>query len=242
MDWQKKKARKQDVASRAASAETMWSRCRIIGCGNPTTAGERKGLNRMYCRKHEDHFERHGSYTKPSYTAAQLAPYRKAARSWLRAHEEDLEVQLAIRAVEGLYRRAGPFVEAFRLRGLSPKERSRAAWARLREAKVDPRRPLEAWLAVELITEADPQAERKVEFKRVQAAKLVHRMAGGSHRKWERQRPDGRAVVQKLDKYPHSRGQVLRHLGEQVRQAAELLVMPCNTQLVGGLLAWPIGH
>ena len=235
MDWQKKKSRKQDVAARAARAETMWSRCRIIGCGKPTTAGERKGLNRMYCRSHEDHFERHGSYTKPSYTAAQLAPYRKAARSWLRAHRNDLEVQLAIRAVEGLYRRAGPFVEAFRLAGLSPQDRARAAWARLREAEVDPRRPLEAWLAIELIIEADPQAERKVEFKRVQAAKLIHRMASGSHRKWERQRPDGRVVVQELHKYPHSRGHVLRHLGTQVEGAAALLVTSCTSELVNHL-------
>ena len=37
--------------------------------------------------------------------------------------------------MEGLYGRAGPFVEVFRLRGLTPQERARAAWARLREAK-----------------------------------------------------------------------------------------------------------
>ena len=235
MDWQKRKQRKQDVAARAARAETMWTRCRVFDCRKPTTAGERKGLNRMYCRKHEDHFERHGSYTKPSYTAAQLAPYRKAAKSWLRAHGEDLEVQLAIRAVEGLYRRAGLFVEAFRLRGLSPKDRARAAWGRLREAKVDPGRPLEAWLAIELIIEADPQAERKVEFKRVQAAKLVHRLASGSHRTWERQRPDGRVVVQELHKFPHSRGQVLRHLGTQVEGAAALLVPSCTSEMINQL-------
>lgn len=224
MGWQRQKARKQDVASRAGRAETMWPRCRIIGCGKPTTAGERKGLNRMYCRSHEDHYERHGSYIKPSYTATHLAPFRKAAKSWLQANQGDPRVRLAIRAVEGLYYRAGPFVEAFRLRGLPPEKRARAAWARLREAEVDPRRPLEAWLAVELCIEADPQAERKAEFKRVQAAKLIHRMASGSHKTWERQRPDGRVVVQGLHKYPQSRGQVLRHMGAQVEKAAELLV------------------
>lgn len=231
MDWEAKSRRRRDVAVRATHAETMWMKCRIIGCGEPTTAGEQKGLNRMYCRKHEDRFERHGSYIKVSYTAAQLQPHRMAAESWLQAHEEDFEVQLARRAVESLYGRAGPFVEAFRLRGLSPRDRARAAWARLREAKVDPMRPLAAWLAVELILQADPQGERKVEFKRVQAAKLVHRMASGSHRRWERQRPDGRVAMQEMHKYPHSRGQVLRHLGEQIERAAELLVTPCVAQL-----------
>jgi len=178
----------------------------------------------MYCRRHEDHHERHGSYVKRSYTAGELGPYRKTAQKWLQAHEAERSVQLAIRAVEGLYRRAGPFVEAFRLRGMSPKDRARAAWARLREAKVDPLGPVIAWLAVELIVQADPQAERKVEFKRVQAAKLVHRMASGSHKRWERERPDRRSVVEELHKYPHSRGQVLRHLGEQIERAAELIV------------------
>ena len=85
-------------------------------------------------------------------------------------------------------------------------------------------RPLEVWLAVEAIIRDDPQPDRHTEFKRVQAAKVVHRMASGSHKKWERQRPDGRVVVQELHKYPHSRGQVLRHLGEQLERATELLV------------------
>ena len=231
MNHDLRRRRRQDVAARAAYPDTMYSYCRVMGCGRPPTAALGKGLDRMYCRRHADHHERHGSYYKSSYTAAQLQPYRKAAASWLRANRNERVVQLAVRAVEGLYRRAGPHVEAFRLRGLPPKERARAAWARLREAKVDPKRVLAAWLAIELILRADPQAEQKVEFKRVQAAKLVHRMASGSHKRWERQRPDGRTVVQVLRKFPHSRGQVLRHLGEQMERAAELVVEPCVTQV-----------
>src|SRR5579864_1495274 len=123
MDWEKKRLRKNEVVERARSTETMWSRCRVFGCRSPTTAGERKGLNRMYCRKHEDHFERHGSYTKRSYTATELGPYRQAAQKWLQARQGDPAVHRAILAVEGLYGCAGPFVEAFRLRGLSPRDR-----------------------------------------------------------------------------------------------------------------------
>ena len=225
MDWDKRKRRNSDVMERAAREDSMYSYCRIFGCGKMTTAGAGKGLDRMYCRKHADHYERHGSYTKGSYTATQLEPYRRTARAWLRAHKGDREVQLAIRAVEGLYRRAGPHVEAFRLRGLSPKERARAAWARLREAQVDPIRPLEVWLAIEAIIRDDPQADQHIEFKRVQAAKVVHRMASGSHKRWQRQGPGAKVVVQELHKYPHSRGQVLRHMGEQLEKAAELVKM-----------------
>jgi hypothetical protein len=227
MNYDAKRRRRKDVAERAAYKDMMYSYCRIIGCGGTPTAAAGKGLDRVYCRRHADHFERHGSYTKSSYTAAQLASHRNAALAWLQARSEDRRIQLAVMGVEGLYRRAGPLVEVFRLRGLSPSDRAKAAWARLREAKVDPMRPLAAWLAVELTIAADPQADRKIEFKRVQAAKLVHRMASGSHKRWERARPDGRVVVEELHKFPHSRGQVLRHLGEQVERAAELLVTPC---------------
>lgn len=215
--------RRADVGRRARTKDVFYSSCRIIGCGNPTTAGAGKGLNRLYCKKHEDHYERHGSYVKRSYSAVELEPYRKAARKWLRENMDDHAVALSIRAVEGLYRRAGPHVEAFRLRGLSPKDRARAAWARLREAKVDPMRVLEAWLAVASIIRDDPQRDRHVEFMRVQAAKVVHRMASGSHKRWECQRPDGRVVTTELHKYPQSRGKVLRHFGEQIERAASLL-------------------
>jgi hypothetical protein len=75
-----------------------------------------------------------------------------------------------------------------------------------------------------MILQADPQGERKAEFKRVQAAKLVHRMASGSHKRWERQRSDGRISVHEIHKFPHSRGQVLRYIGEGLERAAELVV------------------
>jgi hypothetical protein len=186
----------------------------------------------MYCRRHQEHHARHGSFTKKSYTAAQLDPFRNAARGWLADHKADREVVLAIEGVRGLYRRAGAFVEAFRLRGLTPDQRARAAWARLREAKVDPVEPLVAWLAVELAVANDPQPERKTEFKRVQAAKAVHRMASGSHRRWEREQRDGTIRVEEMHVYPHSRGRVLRHLGEQLENAVGIVIDPAMRDLM----------
>lgn len=215
---------KDNLLVRVTSPNHMYSYCRVVGCPNSASAGTTEGLNHLYCRKHEDHYERHGSYTKRSYTASEINPYRKIALGWLKANTDDITVKLAIKGVEALYRNAGVRIEAFRLRGLSPQERARVAWARLREAKVDPIAPLAVMLAVELVILSDPQPERKQHFKWVQAAKLIHRMASGSHKRWERIGYDGKVKVEELHKYPRSRGRVLVHIGQQLEKVAELAV------------------
>ena len=117
------------------------------------------------------------------------------------------------------------------MRGLKPRERAWAAWARLRKAEVDPRLPLAVWLAVEMVIADDPQPDWHTEFKQVQAAKVVHRMASGSHKRWEREIPNRewsslppKKVVEEMHVYPQSRGRVLRHIGNDLQEAAELLV------------------
>ncbi|WP_292164597.1 hypothetical protein [Mesorhizobium sp.] len=139
--------------------------------------------------------------------------------AWVEAHGDDTYVRNAVDRVATLLRASGPHVEAFRLRGLSPQDRAKAAWARLRRAAVDPRRVVAAWLAIEMILRDDPKAESKIEFKRVQAAKLIHKMASGTHKRWG----EG-SNVKELHVYPRSRGRVLRHVGEELEQACELLV------------------
>jgi hypothetical protein len=101
------------------------------------------------------------------------------------------------------------------LRGRTPETRARAHWARLRKAKVDPLEVVAAWLAVEMAIANDPQPVNTREFKRVQAAKLVHRMASGTHKRWD---------TVELHVYPRSRGRVLRHIGASLEEAFELLV------------------
>lgn len=219
-NWISKRDRKNEVKQRAAEPSSMFSRCRVVGCCKPARAGTDNGLDTRFCRQHADHYSRHGSPYRRSFTAKELAPYRKAANAWLEAHAEDQWVRNAVDRVETLFRAAGPHIEAFRLRGLSPEERAKAAWARLRKAKIDPRRVIVAWLSVEMAIAADPQADRKPEYKRVQAAKLVHKMASGTHKRWE----TGPGGAQELHVYPRSRGRVLRHIGEDVEEAAALLV------------------
>lgn len=216
--------RKRDIRRRVATPPDAPERCGIFGCGQPTTAFARTGLNRLYCRRHADHFDRHGSYAKASLPAAVVNPYRRAAYDWLLAHASDAVVMQAIADTERLYRRAGPHIEAFRLAGKSPKERALAAWARLREAGISPILPLAAWLAIELRLRDDAEADRSVEYRRVQVAKIVHRMASGSHRRWEQEGFNGKVRVVELHKYPASRGLVLRHIGEAAEQVSAGLV------------------
>ncbi len=217
-DYQKRLGRKREVAQRAKEGDPFAGPCKVLGCGRPVRAAAGEGLDNRFCKSHAAFFQRHGSPYKRSYTAAELKPFRRAALAWVRANEANTVVAHAIERVRGLYASAGPHVEAFRLRGLTPVQRARAAWARLRKAERDPREVVAAWLAIERAIEGDPQPVRTREFKHVQTAKLIHRMASGSHRRWNQ--PQG---VVEMHVYPHSRGQVLRHIGAALEEACELL-------------------
>jgi len=230
MTWEMQDKRRRDVKDRASRPAPAYASCRVLGCGKSTRAGTKDGLDSRLCRGHAEQLQRHGSLSNRGYTARVLNPYRRAALKWLDENCADRWVENAIKRVTGLYGRAGTHTEAFRLRGLSVQERAKAHWARLRESGVEPALVVAAWLAVELLVADDPQADKKPLFKQVQAAKLVHRMASGSHRKWETARPDPsnpsrvQKRVEELHVYPRSRGRVLVHIGKQLEEANEILV------------------
>jgi hypothetical protein len=231
----------KSVQSRANVRDYMYSYCRVTGCPSPARAGTSKGLDTRFCRKHADHYSRHGSPYKRSYTARTLGPHRKDVRRWLKENREDRWVLNAVQRVQGLYDRSGAHVEAFRLAGLNSRERARKAWARLRTAGVDPIKVLETWLVVGRVIAADPQPDDSAEFRRVQAAKIVHRLASGSHKTWVREVPRMVGVVNvpikhvtELHKYPHSRGRVLRIIGQEMEDACGLVVIPADLGSLGG--------
>jgi hypothetical protein len=211
--------RHQQIRSRIA-AENGYPSCVVLDCGRPTMARAGTGLNRNYCRAHVEHFRRHGSYSKPSYSAAQLAPRRAAALAWIKANQGLPAVTSARDRVKTRMWAVGSPESAFRLRGMSPSARSGNVWALLRARAVDADEVLAVWLAVCMAHDDDPQPERKLEYRHVQAAKVVHRLAGGTHRRWERQSDDGTTFATELHKYPASKGNVLRHTGEAVRAMA----------------------
>ncbi len=230
-NWEREAKRAEEVKKRAECPNSMYSYCGVIGCRQPARAGTSDGLDQRYCRAHADHYQRHGSALKGSYSASVLNPYRRAAMDWLLAHGGLFWVKDAVDRVGSLYRQAGRHVEAFRLRGLKPRERAWALWARLRHHAVDPRLPIAAWLAVEMAIADDLQPVSTAEFKRVQAAKIVHRMASGTHKRWDRERlnpihPGLPPIiqVQRQSWYPKSRGRVLRHAGEDLEKAVAQLV------------------
>jgi hypothetical protein len=215
-----KRKRAADIRRRIAESTSSHTQCVVLDCGEATAARAGRGLNRHYCQRHVEHYRRHGSYSKSSYRAHELRPHREAARAWLRARRDSPEVCAAVANVIGLYERSGRPEEAFRLAGKSPEERARNVWAKLRRAQVDPLRVLEAWATVELCHRSDPRPERKCEYRWVQAAKAIHRMAGGSHKQWG---TEAASTAIELHVYPASRGRVLRHVGESTEEAARSL-------------------
>lgn len=215
--------RRSEIKSRISNPPHAYPQCAVLDCGRPTMAKERSGLNPNYCRVHVEHFRRHGSYSKASYKAAVLTPHRLRALTWLQANVEHPDVREAVQQVRTLYWRGGRPEEAFRLAGKAPERRALICWARLRNHGVDPLHALSAWLGVTLCHQADLQQERKIEYRWVQAAKLLHRMSGGSHKRWEHMAVNGRPGTIELHRYPASRGRVLRYLGEQLALAAQPL-------------------
>ena len=174
------------------------------------------------------------STSRARYPANVVNPYRRAAFEWLLSHQDAFWVKHAVRSVYGLYQRAGRHVEAFRLRGLTPRERAKAHWARLRQHGVDPKLVVAVWLGVEMAVLEDSQAPSSNEYRRVQAAKIVHRLASGTHKQWGHQSSAGHesnARVVELHVYPHNRGRILRHIGEDLERACEGLTDQMNDVL-----------
>lgn len=187
-------------------------RCTLPGCSRPTQVSASNGHSTRYCKHHVEFHRRHGSYWFRSLTAAELAPHRKAARAWIRGNSDDFRISRAISSIVGLMQNAGPWENAYGIRGRSPKERANFALARLRKAGIDPAVILERILAVALRCEARGIDERQREFRQVQMAKVVHRLASGTHKT-----TSGFPLP---SKYPRSEGNVLRHLGRRLDDIA----------------------
>ena len=154
------------------------------------------------CVYHVQRKARHGSHWHPGYRAADLKPYVRCAESWLKANDghpivfatwQELNVKLAM---------AGPVDPAMNLSGRSAAYKAQTAFARLRDAGISPDRLIAIYLATAALIEDDKGSHRVPEFRIVQAAKAVHRLASGTHRSWNIETPDGRMVPYALHAYP----------------------------------------
>lgn len=114
-----------------------------------------------------------------------------------------------------------PYEIATRLRGLRAKTRADIAFGRLRKKGVKPERLLAVHLAITVLIEENPASHRVKEFRLVQVAKALHRLASGYHRTWPHQDRNGRMVRIELHKFPRSSGRVLRTMGKRVEELCE---------------------
>lgn len=215
--------RKTDLVARLTTTKREgWQHCWIVGCKTPPGNASGDGLGR-FCRKHLEHYRRHGDPLKGSYAASELAPHKLAAKGWLKTKSNDAFVAATIGAIEGEMLNAGPAIEPHRLRGLSADEKARAVWARLRERGRSSAEVLAAILAVAMRYATDYQ-RAKPEHRTVQIGKALNRLGGGKVKRWKIHHDGAAQKTQTLRWFPASEGLVLRKLGERAEQIAEFLI------------------
>jgi hypothetical protein len=218
--------RKASVAQRISATNAGFARgCVILGCASPTMRAAGLGLAAFHCRKHVEHKARHGSHWHGTYSAAELKPYLAASTSYIMPRaQSDQFIKRALNAIALLLEEAGPTEIATRLKGMSAAKRARIALARLRVARIKPERLVAIVLAVTALIEEDPGSHRTKEFRAVQIAKAIHRLASGTHRVWEYVDYGGRKRRTELHAFPRSSGPVLRLIGRKVEELCDFVV------------------
>ncbi|ESZ09336.1 hypothetical protein NKH47_12450 [Mesorhizobium sp. M1060] len=121
---------------------------------------------------------------------------------------------------------------AMNLRGLSAATRARIAFARLSEAEVPANRLVAIYVAVAALIEDDFGSHRTREFQIVQAAKVAHRLASGTHRRWLMWNPRGADVPVEIHAYPRSAGLVRRNIGEAMGKVVDPLVAEAVPEII----------
>lgn len=120
--------------------------------------------------------------------------------------------------------RSGPLIAPRNLHGLSAERRSQAVWARIRHRQINAGNILAAILTIVLCHALDPQ-RGKVEYRRVQVAKVLNRIAGGEVKRWPTHHADPALPREKVLRwFPASEGLVLRVLGKSAEDALDHLI------------------
>jgi hypothetical protein len=208
-----------DVSSineRAGAVSVNRAQCHSPGCHSLSQRSSGNGLSELYCKRHIEFHRRHGSYWKRSIAAAELRPYSRAAREWMRGHRKDSFTQAVMLRLNGLIANSGAAVSAYDLRLMPATEKAAAVFAKLRTKAVPGARLMEIALAVATIL--DEIGFGEPEYRAVQISKAAFRAAGGTH-----YTSSGYRI---RSKYPHSAGRVLRVFGSQVWDIAALVATP----------------
>ncbi len=222
MSKSESRTRQKAFVSRAPA--DVHVRCCVPGCSRTASAPFHAGAPLFHCRYHVQHRSRHGSHWHETYRASELLPYVKSAERWIKEHREDSTYRGTYWALEHFMAGVGRVDPAMNLRGQSAEYRARIAFARLRKAEIPTRRLIAIYLGVAALIEDDFGSHRTREFRIVQAAKAVHRLASGTHLKWDAWDPlTGGTRPVELHAYPRSSGHVLRKIGETLEKACDEL-------------------
>jgi hypothetical protein len=81
-----------------------------------------------------------------------------------------------------------------------------------------PERLLAIHMAVSALIEDDAGSHRVKEFRIVQVAKAAHRLASGTHQRWDVPMDDGSTRLVEFHAYPKSSGKVLRVIGAAIEE------------------------
>jgi len=192
--------------------------CSIPDCYRPTMRSAGVGLAQFHCRYHVQFLARHGSHWCSSISATDLKPYLQVALRWIKKHMSQPDVARALTEIDWLLANAGRSEPAQNIKRRSAIERGRIAFARLREANVMPERLLAIHMAVSAIIADDRGSHRVPEFRIVQVAKAAHRLASGTHKRWDFPLADGRTAPIEFHVYPKSSGRVLRVIGGKLEE------------------------
>lgn len=206
----------KDIKRRAkAPSEDGPEQCVVSGCSRPTQRSAGRGLSETYCRVHVERQARHGHPTRPSYSKAELAPFRQAAWDWYRQHKHEAHVRQAVGRLESLMSSQGRSKDHYDQRGMAPKSKARNTLARLHEAGKTGEQLFHIVLSVRAAYGAlGPHGYP--EFPLVVIAKQAKRLRGGGGTPY-------RAGPSRLGpKELRPRGLYLRTLGEMVEEAADL--------------------
>lgn len=198
-------------------------------CDRPTQRASGTGLSATHCKYHVEFHRRHGSYSRRSYLKSQLEPFRRAATKWLSARRDDRNVARVLKHLQHLIDNSGRRHSAYDVRWLEPDQRANAALANLREEGKTGEQLLIIVLTIHTaVSELGPRGDR--EFRYVQIAKLIHRLASGTHRT--------RSGHRMRSKYPRPEGAFMRTLGRRVEDVAAIAFTPEDIQEVIHLRDW----
>lgn len=203
-----------DIKRRAkAPAPDGPEQCVVAGCQRPTQRSARKGLSETYCRVHMERQARHGHPTRPSYSKAELVPFRKAALDWYRQHQHEAHVRQAVARLTTLMSSQDRPKDHDQQAGMAPKDKARNVLARLhREGKTGEQLFLIVLSVRAAYAEIGPYGYP--EFPLVVIAKQAKRLRGASGTHF-RDSP-----YRVPSKYPRPRGLYLRLLGEMIEERA----------------------